>query len=282
MRLEPDNFDDVGGRGGGFYPLYETEIGKWLALGRIQSVPVTVISLCLGYLTVSETVFSLSIWPLVAVGLLGHLSVYMHNDIVDYEHDMRFKDSKPLLEGLDKDDAVDKQRSLIMISLLFGAVYMGESSFFMFCLSVAVGLVYNIRSKSDWFSSLYLFIWGITITMTGALYHGSINDLTLMAAFAVGVQMFVFTVLGDIKDINADEPSIPHNLGKARKTSSNIISMIDVRKAIVIYSVVSTSAIILLFGFYTDLLSVVVLALSATVWGLSWQKIQYGSAFYFP
>lgn len=205
--------------------LNKTYIGRWLSLVRIQSTPVTVITLCLGYITVSQRLNLYEMIPLVVVGCLGHWGFYAQNDVMDYEYDIDHKSiDKPLVSKVISRFQAQVVSSLLIITSVFIAVIsFSLTTSGWFILSAIAGLTYNFYSKKTSFSGLYLSVWGISIVMTGATYAGKPNISVYALAYGVGIHMLVMTMMGDIKDIDADEPSIPRLLGVwYTKENSNI------------------------------------------------------------
>lgn len=284
------NSGDAGGGGGIPYPLHETYLGKWLALVRIQSAPVSIITLCVGYLTTAETVLTPAILPLLAVGFLSHFALYAHNDIHDYEYDLEHKDdSKPLLsDRLDREDAIVGTFIMLCISLSIAFFTFGVAAYLLFIAAVALGIIYNVYSKTKWWSGFILFLWGVCITLSGAVYAGTDGFTALFLGAVVGAQMLMFTILGDLKDIEAWEPSIPRKIITNTEIVGNLLYSVKylepdtIRYYIVLYTVVSTFAILAHFSHYIGANNAMFLASAGVLWGLGWQKVMYGKAFYFP
>lgn len=269
----------VGGRGNGGGSLNDTHLGKWLALVRIQSLPVTLIPVCIGYITVAETLLTPSIVGLVAVTSVGHFTFYAMNDLFDYKEDLENKDdSKPLLsDELSYEEAQKGIMALLAFTVGVAGLLFEPFTFMMYATACTLGLIYNTRSKKDWYSGLYLSAWAFPITYTGSLYAGGINRVTVSVAVIVAVQMLIITILGDMKDIDAQEPSIPKRLGYTSSKNTDCM-----RKDIVKYTILSTLIIAFYFAYVAPVYEVLLICVGSVVWGLTWQKIQFGSAFYFP
>lgn len=190
---------------------YRTKIGKWLALIRLQSTPVTVISLLLGYFTVNQTLY-IGIWPLVIVGALGHWGFYAHNDVEDISVDMaQGKSMKPLLSGdIKKTHAEMLSYSFIILSILGAVLWFNPFAASAYLLAAVSGWYYNIYSSEKTYSGLLLSLWGVSIIWTGAAFAQGWSGFTIVLSLLFGVHMMWMTVIGDLKDIENDENNLPH------------------------------------------------------------------------
>lgn len=185
-----------------------------LVLCSVPSSPVTVVSLLLGYLTFRPSILTVGVVPLAAAGALGHWAFYAANDVFDYEWDMvdRRKD-KPLVNGsLNVTEATYVSIVLGVTSLAVVIFFFPTPAIFTWIIAMALGLVYDLRSKEDVYSGLYMAGWGLVIIFTGALYAGGATFLTFMLALLLAVHMFWMTVMGNLKDIGKEEESIPEAL----------------------------------------------------------------------
>lgn len=147
-------------------------IREWLILCRIQSVPVTIIILSIGYGIATGTLLNTEILVLYLVGALGHLGVYAHNDIADAQHDLEAGDiHKPIPAGeIDRLNALTVAAGLILFSLFIAGLFFPHAALSAYFLSVAIGVLYNERSKKDIWSGVYLSLWGVLMLLTGYWY----------------------------------------------------------------------------------------------------------------
>lgn len=328
--------------------LNETYLGKWLSLIRIQSTPVTVLTLCLGYATVAQSVTNVEVVWLAVVGSMGHWGFYALNDVMDYEYDKRHKDeSKPLVcNSIKRAQASIASTLFILLSLFIAWLVFTPMTLLWYVLAMFTGAIYNIKSKEHVFSGLYLSVWGAVIVLTGASYAGEPNPASYALAFAIAVHMIAMTIIGDIKDYHSGEPSIPrmldvklyyrhkrqrifmsrkmillwHTLNlleslliieialSATKRYEMLYYMLiitvaaialktiqgskifmtgiyepdEIKRDIVLYTVLTVIAYIIAFTSHLTILNITLLIAGSVVWGLGWQKIQYGRALYFP
>lgn len=338
MREITQYSDDEGGRGWVSYPLQKSYLGVWLKFVRIQSVPVSVITVSMGYATVSETILTLSILPLVGVTMLGHLGFYAMNDYFDYPEDALYKeDDKPLVAGdISMLQAHWGVWILTLLSISFAFIFFSITTFGVFIVGCLFAYIYNKRSKRDWFSGLYLSGWGIAVVLTGSLYAGGFNEFTAFVCVMIAIHMLIMTIQGDVKDLNAGEPSIPRELGC--KTSGNhmfttvqmslVMLLLDIasglmligivtkyniayaipvlilwmfyapinqfiinqdkfkpdklKKVIALYTIIAVIATLFASISFMGLESMIFMTICSVGWGLFWQKVQFGSALYFP
>lgn len=196
--------------------LRDTCWGAWLALFRIQSVPVSVMTVALGYATVKHTVLDPNLIPLLAVTFFGHISVYAHNDIMDLKYDkLQGKHHKPLVAGdVDKDMAIIITILLGLLSLILAGMFMADKpiALALYISAFAFGARYNQISTEYRYSAVYLGLWGLTVPLVGSFYAGGVNGYTILLSLFVGLHMFWMTIEGDLKDINRGEDSIPEYL----------------------------------------------------------------------
>lgn len=185
-----------------------------LSLVSIQSTPVTVATLGLGYATVSGTILREGFIHLVVAGAIAHWAFYCLNDLRDIEWDKNEgREHKPLVNG-----SIGYRFGVAIFILLFAASVTYALAVFpleaLFSWSVAIfmGFWYNENSKSYTFSGVYMFIWGLSVVFTGALYAGGYNGTTVILGLLVALHMFWMTVMGNLKDIGGGENSIPEML----------------------------------------------------------------------
>lgn len=193
----------------------KTYLKNILILCRVQSVPVTAITLLVGYMTVSQDIYNLEVLHLIIMGTLGHLGVYAHNDYVDYEYDLKHKDEyKPLIVGvISRRSAFYISLTLIISSLAYGILFIGDIALLAYSLAMFAGIEYNRLSKEYEMAAFYLGIWAMTIVFTGSLVAGLPNEITILVAFITFIHLINMTLIGDLKDMESDEVSIPKSLG---------------------------------------------------------------------
>jgi hypothetical protein len=75
------------------------------------------------------------------------------------------------------------------------------------------GYLYDKFSKKHWWSNAFLSAWATLMVLTGGLYAGTLNIFTMLIAVAVGIQIFVQVIEGDLKDIEAPEQTLAERLG---------------------------------------------------------------------
>lgn len=330
--------------------LYNTRIGKWLSLIRIQSTPVTSVSLCAGYLTVASPSWDMLI--LALVGAVGHWGFYAHNDVQDYEVDLKQgKNDKPLIGGgIDRDRAEIVSLSLIAMSLAMAMILFNQGALLTYVSAAWIGYLYNKNSKVRTYSAMYLGVWGVAIIVTGALYARGFNINTALLALLLALHMIWMTVIGDLKDIESDEPNLVHKydchiakftypeteymgepklfksarfqlkvafpllllqialvLGIILHNNGSILLIAafvffawdyfsegwtigynkpytenDTVKDIVQNEITGVFLFIIAISSFTPLFIIAVLLGASVVWGLTWQKVQYGRFLYFP
>lgn len=194
--------------------LRNTKIGAWLALIRIQGSPLTPIALLIGYATVANDIITINVLPLVIAGTVAQWGVYVLNDVHDYEYDLDAKDdNKPLVAG---DIQLHSARVigviLLMFSLSLAFIHFPLIAFILFMLALIVGLIYDIRSKTDELRSLYMLVWGVMIIFIGALYAGEYNIYTILTSLTFGIYAMWIIWMDGLKDLGTGQPSIPGRL----------------------------------------------------------------------
>lgn len=203
--------------------MKDTKLGQFLILFRIQSTPMTVMALLLGYATVEGTFIRGDAIPLVVAGALAHWGMFAMNDYVDREHDMESKEDrsdKPLINGsISIREAAYVMYVLCALPLVIAAWSFNTASLGFFIVAYALGLAYNFASKATYLSPVLLGLWGTSVVLTGAQYSRGLTVESVFMAVLMGLFMFWLTILGDFKDVDQDEESIPRVLGV--KVSSN-------------------------------------------------------------
>lgn len=184
-----------------------------LSLISIQSVPLTLVSLGLGYSTITGTVLTLDILPLMVAGVLGHWTFYSLNDLYDMEWDVNEgRENKPLVKGsVTRTEGLHVFVLLLVLTVAVSLTFPYEALFF-WVVAILMGFKYNRDSKEDIHAGVYLGVWGASIILTGAIYAGGVNGLSVILALLLGVHMFWMTVMGNLKDVGHGEVSIPERL----------------------------------------------------------------------
>ena len=191
------------------------KVRGYLSLTSVPSIPVTVVSLLFGYASATGTVLDKEILPLVSVGALGHMGFYGLNDIVDYEWDLeQNKENKPLVRGdITIYYGYGYCLALISVSVAVAIYLFPLYAFLAWVVACLLGALYDLRSKIDSYSAVYMAFWGVTIIYTGAFYSGGdIGGLTIVMSLLLGGHMLWMTIMGDLKDIGRGEKSIPERL----------------------------------------------------------------------
>lgn len=180
----------------------------------IQSVAVSVVTVLLGYASVRGTVLEEEALPLVAVFALGHFCFYGMNDYVDYEWDrLQSRTNKPLVsQKIDKGSLAVTIILWFSASLLIALATFNILSFILYVLASVAGARYNLTSKEFAHAYAYLAAWAVLTVFAGAYYIGDPNALTGVLALAVAVHMIWMTFMGNLKDIQNGENSIPDRL----------------------------------------------------------------------
>jgi 4-hydroxybenzoate polyprenyltransferase len=187
---------------------------NWFILTRVQSLPVSIITILLAYGTVAETLLTTDVIPLLIIVSIGHLGVYVLNDVYDYEYDKDHKNNdKPLVSGaIERREAGIGSLILIFISLFLTIFFLPYLAQLAYLVAVIIGIIYNVTSKQSRFSSFILGVWGIFIVLTGAFTAGTPTTSTVDLAVILFIHMLLMTIAGDVKDLHAGEPSIPRML----------------------------------------------------------------------
>jgi len=227
--------------------IRDTKLGAWAALCRLQSTPLTWVILLLGYGTAGGDILSTDVLPLLAVGALGHWSVYAMNDHLDMYHD-RFagKLHKPLPAGEISETAATFFVTVGLLSSCVACyVWLGASPALYWIAAVLTGIWYNIRSKTDWFSAIYLSVWAILVVAVGANYYGEPTWQSFLFGAAIAIHMFIMTLEGGLKDLPEGEPCIPRVMGCGADGDRLFVSF---NFAFLFYSLHITETIVLILS----------------------------------
>jgi 4-hydroxybenzoate polyprenyltransferase len=203
---------------GKYYPLSNTYIGQWLMLIRVQSLPVSGIILAVGYLLSSGETGGLLTqdfaYLLGTVGM-GHYSVYIYNDIADYEDDKKLDDrDKPLVNGWINMEAAQTAFGILGAgSMAIASIGFPFKAAVVYILCFFLGVAYNYFSNSTPYGPVFMFAWGMSATILGMVYNGGMTHQGLTVAYIFGVAMSMSIILGDVLDMKGDEESMANVFG---------------------------------------------------------------------
>jgi len=228
--------------------IVKREVRGILSLISIQSTPLTVVALLMGYATVHGTVISPDVIPLAATGALGHWTFYSMNDIVDYEYDRKQgRVGKPLVAGLVSiNEAIFISVFLFATSLVIASAFFNSLAIILYVMSAFFGGVYNLKSKDTVWGPIFMAEWGVSIVFTGAAYSGAINTSSIILSLVLGAHMLIMTFEGDLKDVGDNERSIPRLLGCQIKDIDNTPYMFTSAIFNTIFALVVASEVILM------------------------------------
>lgn len=193
----------------------KTTLREMLVLGRIQSVPLTVVPLAAGYGAVTGDIFTIDMLSLAVIGALAHLGVFAQNDIVDMDYDMRQgREDKPLVKGtLDVPTAGQFSFSTIILSLIISMFTSDLHVTGLMALAAIIGSVYNFTSKETPLGPPIMVAWGVVIVAIGSLFAGDYNLTSMLIGGVVGIHMAWIIIQGDYKDLYNGEDGLPQRLG---------------------------------------------------------------------
>lgn len=202
---------------------------------RIQTALVTTITLWLGYLTVEPITVSSAIILLV-IGVLFHVFGFTMNEIEDYIYDSKIGNgsSHPIANG---DITLEYAKLISALSIIMSigvslsiTLYSNLYSIvgtIVLMAAVLPGVLYNKFSKTQWWSNIYLSIWSGVMVISGAMHAGSVNNLTIVIAVIVSIQIFVQVIQGDLKDLHGDEESFCRRMGVDMKPPNQYIESVS-------------------------------------------------------
>jgi hypothetical protein len=184
------------------------KLKTWLKTTRIQTAMVTALALWIGHVTVAPLSFKSSIF-LGAVGVLIHIWGFTLNEVEDYKYDLKNSDADghPIAQG--KVHA-GSARILAWIAAVLAVVTMLVSGAGMLPTTILLcsfvpGFAYDKFSKKHWWANGYLSAWAVLMVLAGATYAGYPTRYTVIIAAAIGIQIFVQVIQGDLKDISGEE-----------------------------------------------------------------------------
>lgn len=325
----------------------ETNLNAWASVCRVQSIPVTVLPASVGAFAAVESVSMVEYVPFVAVLALAHTIVYADNELMDMEWDRKNgRQEKPLVSGDVSPSSVNEFVGLgAVVCVGVAGITFPTGATSLLLVSFVLGVAYNRLSKTFWYSDIFLGVWGVVITMTGAMYAGGVTRSIGIFGAGFGLYMMWMTYIGDYRDIGAEEANTLQELGarlslrgspdgerfryiKQSMPSSVyggfiallailvttsavenpsllqeiatapvalfalitsgffVVSGDYIDDQVVSYIVVNTVAFALLFGAVGAFISspehIIALTGGSLAYGLSVQKILYGSFLYFP
>lgn len=214
----------------------------WIEVLRLQTAFVTCMALYLGFISIrSLDLHSFAI--LTIIGFLIHSWGFGQNNYYDYYYDKDdpSKQDMPLIKG-----EVDRRHLLIVTSLSIIlahiiVAFISIKSVSLLLSSTILGLYYNIYSKENIISEVALSGWGFLVVMLGSSIANETivgNNITLILATIISIQLFVQIQEGSIKDIKGPETTFAERLGVSYGEYENGVPKINYTKKFksVIYS----------------------------------------------
>ena len=199
-----------------------------LALGRIQTAPLTASVICLGAISAGAAVLSPLVLGLFAFGLLVHYTGFAHNNFHDLEHDRKseFKVNFPSLKM--KESTIG---AIVLLSVLLTWVI----ALLAFPLDITIplmwfmvtGIEYNRQSKK---SPLYATgIAGISyacLAWLGTAAYGEYTDQSyIVMVISASMMMYAVGPQGALKDLQ-DENNIATWMGSYKKYNRVRLSLL--------------------------------------------------------
>lgn len=205
-------------------------LGKWIKTMRVQTALVTSLAIWGGYITVAPLTFEAAV-ILGFIGIQYHIFGFTMNEVEDYEYDASIGNGSehPIAKGevhagLAKYVSWIAFMLSIVVSVLSGYSVAGSM---VLILSVVPAVMYNKYSKAHWWSNVYLSIWAMMMVISGALHAGTPNVISYALAIAIGIQIFVQVIEGDMKDIAGSENSICDALDVKLKSTHEYVKSKD-------------------------------------------------------
>lgn len=192
---------------------------RWLRLIRIHTASLTQPIVLLGIFAAGVRDWKL--YFLYAVfAVVYHAAGFVQNDICDYAQDRQdtVKKHFPLISG----EISLKQAKYLYYVLVSATIISGLflsngralSLLFLF-VSVGLGYLYNIRSKKDIFSPLYIAAAFISLPLFSYYAHaekGS-NVIVALVLYLAFLMLYQIGIEGYMKDITSDKVSLLTRLG---------------------------------------------------------------------
>lgn len=192
--------------------LRDTKPGAWLTLIRVQSTPLTVLSLLVGYGIAAESVVTVDAAKLIVVGSLAHWGGFALNDVADYVHDKQAgRCEKPLVRGdIHFDVAEVVSMVLILLSVGTSAILLNRRAAIIFIISALIGVLYNYKSKIMPFREFVLGVWAMSLAFSGAAQSGAPTRESLI--FGISLMMLIswLSAVEGLKEYDNETVTIPH------------------------------------------------------------------------
>lgn len=192
---------------------------RWLRLLRIHTSSLTQPVVLLGLVLAGVKVgWMYPVFALFAV--IYHAAGFIQNDIYDHRQDQSDPAKKhfPLVTG---EISIKQARLLYIILtllLLLGGLKLSNgrpAAILALIGAVLFGILYNVRSKTDLFSPLYIAAAFVILPVFSFYsYARHLNSLTLaVIGYLFFLMLFQIGVEGYMKDLSADRVSLLHRLG---------------------------------------------------------------------
>lgn len=205
----------------------KVKLVNWVKTTRVQTAMVTALALWIGYVTVSPLSIESGV-ILGAMGLLVHIWGFTLNEVEDYKYDSKHGDADghPIAKGkvhagIARHMAWVSGFLAVAVSALFDSQPIATV---VLIASFLPGYMYNKKSKTHWWSNIYLSIWASLMVLAGALHAGVPTQYTIAISVALGIQIFVQVVQGDLKDINGEENTFAEQMGVHTKHITSPLS----------------------------------------------------------
>ena len=192
---------------------------RWLRLVRIHTSSLTQPTVLLGLVLAGVNDWRL--YPLYALfAVIYHAAGFVHNDIKDDQQDKDDPAKKhfPLVSGeITLQQAKNVYRGLTLLMLMLG-VFLSNGKLlaimFLF-LAFGFGWLYNVRSKIDILSPLYIALAFVCLPLFSYFaYCNSLSSAMIwVAVYAFFLMFYQIAVEGYMKDIAADKVSLLYMLG---------------------------------------------------------------------
>lgn len=191
------------------------KILEYIKLTRIQSAPLTIVTLILGYGVTTDTFIVEKTYPLILMGLSGHLGFYTMNEYFDREYDETLdKSDKPLVSGeVSYEEALAIMVGLILVSFTTALATLPLLGALIWVVAMVNGATYNYYCKETPLSAVCLAVWGFLVVATGSMYAGPPNPAAVVLAASMALFMLLMTAEGELKDMREDSGNMARALG---------------------------------------------------------------------
>ena len=192
---------------------------RWLRLIRIHTASLTQPIVLLGLFVAGVEDWKLYLF-FAAFAVIYHAAGFVQNDICDYAQDSQDTAKKhfPLISG----EISLKQAKYLYYVLVSATIIIGillsngrALSLLFLIISVGFGYIYNIRSKKDVFSPLY--IAGAFIALPLFSYYSHVTELSnvivALVLYLVFLMLYQIGIEGYMKDFTSDNVSLLGRLG---------------------------------------------------------------------